>query len=291
MIPLSFVKLKSTKTGRPMKIRLTSFIIILLILNMNHSCRNSTKDSGNTDKTIPVIDYSCTSSYPHDKNSFTEGFLVHDGILFESTGSFKNLPQTRSLFGTVDLKTGSIDLKAEIDKKKYCGEGITILNGKVFQLTYQTRVGFVYDAVSFKKINEFALPNDEGWGLTTDGTSLIMSDGTNVLTCMDPETFNVIRTIQVSAGGYRIKRLRLNELEYIKGFVYANMWPTSTILKIDLADGKVTGKLILDSITNDAINAYKHSCEMNGIAYDSVSDRIFVTGKLWPKIYEIRLRN
>jgi len=274
-----------------MKTRLILFISISFILPVSNGCKNNTSDSKNTDKTIPIIEYVCTNSYPHDKTSYTEGFLIHNGRLFESTGSFKDLPQTKSLFGIVDLKTGNIDVKAEIDKVKYCGEGITFLNGKVFQLTYTTKVGFVYDAITFKKIKEFTIPSDEGWGLTTDGTSLIMSDGTNVLTYLDPDTLQVIKTISVTASGHRANKVKLNELEYIKGFVYANIWPTNTIVKIDLTDGKVIGELVLDSLAHDVRKIRSRSFDMNGIAYDSIADRIFITGKLWPKIYEIKLRN
>lgn len=268
-----------------MKIRLIPFIMLLYLLPICNGCKNVST----TEMTIPVIDYACINSYPHDITSFTEGFLINNGSLFESTGSFKDLPQTKSLFGIVDLKTGNIDAKAEIDKVKYCGEGITFLNGKVFQLTYTTKVGFIYDAISFKKLKEFTIPGDEGWGLTTDGNSLIMSDGTNILTYLDAETFQVIKKISVTAKRYRTNTLKLNELEYIKGFVFANIWPTSTIVKIDLTNGEVIGKMELDSLLHDASKIQKQLDVMNGIAYDSISDRIFVTGKFWPKIYEIKL--
>jgi len=271
--------------------RLLSFILILFILPVCYGCKDKTADSKTADKTIPVIDYVYVNSYPHDITSFTEGLLIHNGSLFESTGAEKGLSQTKSLFGIVDLKTGTIDTKAEIDKVKYFGEGITFLNGKIFQLTYKTKIGFVYDAISFEKIKEFTFPSDEGWGLTTDGKSLIMSDGTNILTCLDPDTFQVIKTIPVTADGYRINRLKLNELEYINGFVFANIWPTTTIAKIDLTDGKIIGRLNLDSLANEARRINPRSFEMNGIAYDSITNSFFVTGKLWPKIYEIKLRN
>jgi len=273
-----------------MNIRVLSFILILFILPVCNGCKDNRANTKTVNEIIPIINYVYINSYPHDITSFTEGFLVYNGSLFESTGAEKGLPQTKSLFGIVDLKTGNIDTKVEIDKVKYFGEGITFLNGKIFQLTYKTKVGFVYDAISFEKIKEFTFPNDEGWGLTTDGTSLIMSDGTNILTYLDPDTFQVIKIIPVTASGYRINRLKLNELEYIKGFVYANIWPTSSIAKIDLTDGKVTGRLELDSLVHEAYKIYPRSFEMNGIAYDSIADRIFVTGKLWPKIYEIKLR-
>ena len=272
-----------------MKPKLILFILILFILPIWNSCKNYTANSKTANKSIPIIDYVCINSYPHDMTSFTEGFLIYNGSLFESTGSFKEFSQTKSLFGIVNLKTGIIDTKVEIDKVKYCGEGITFLKGKVFQLTYTTKIGFIYDAISFKKIKEFTIPSDEGWGLTTDGTSLIMSDGTNILTYLDSETFQVIKKISVTARGNRTNRLKLNELEYIKGFVYANIWPISTIVKIDLTNGEIIGKMELDSLVLDASKIQKRLDVMNGIAYDSISDRIFVTGKFWPKIYEIKL--
>jgi len=272
-----------------MEIRYISFLLILLILSISNGCKDNVATSKMINKNMQTIDYTYVNSYPHDLTSFTEGFLIHDGSLFESTGATKEFPQTRSLFGIVDLKTGKIDIKVEIDKVKYFGEGIAFLNGKVFQLTYNTKVGFIYDAITFKKINEFTFPSVEGWGLTTDGISLIMSDGTNILTYLDPETLEVIKTISVSARGYARNNLKLNELEYIKGSIYANLWTTNTIVKVNPTDGKVIGKLDLNSLAYNAKKAFSGSLEMNGIAYDSIADRVFVTGKFWPKIYEIEL--
>jgi len=272
-----------------MEIRYISFLLFLIILSICNGCKNNVPTSKTINKNIPSIDYTYVNSYPHDLTSFTEGFLIHDGNLFESTGATKEFPQTRSMFGIVDLKTGKIDTKVELDKVNYFGEGIGFLNGKVFQLTYKTKVGFIYDAITFKKINEFTFPSAEGWGLTTDGICLILSDGTNILTYLDPDTFEVIKTISVSARGYARNDLKLNEMEYINGFIYANLWTTSIIVKVDPADGKVVGKLDLSSLAFDAKNEFSGSLEMNGIAYDSIADRIFVTGKFWPKIYEIEL--
>jgi glutaminyl-peptide cyclotransferase len=270
-----------------MVIRYISFLLIILILFICNGC----KDNVATSKiiNIPTINYTYVNSYPHDLTSFTEGFLIHDGSLFESTGATKEFPLTRSLFGIVDLKTGKIDTKVEIDKVKYFGEGITFLNGKVFQLTYRTKVGFIYDAITFKKINEFTFPSVEGWGLTTDGKRLIMSDGTNILTYLDPVTLEVNRTISVSERGYARNNLNLNELEYIKGYIYANLWTTNTIVKVNPTDGKVVARLDLNILAYDAKKVFSGSLEMNGIAYDSIADRVFVTGKFWPKIYEIEL--
>jgi glutaminyl-peptide cyclotransferase len=259
----------------------TAFILFGCNGNSDNSGKSSTKKSSTS-----KIDFVYVNSYPHDSTSFTEGFLFNNGELYESTGANPDLPQTRSLFGTVDLTTGKIETKVEIDRIKYFGEGIAFLNGKVFQLTYKTKVGFIYNATTFKKIGEFTLPGKEGWGLTTDGTYLIMTDGTNLLTYIDPNTLQVIKAISVSENGY-IKD-NLNELEYIKGYIYANIWMTNTIVKINPTDGKVIGELDLTSLTNEAKNIYSGSLEMNGIAYDSSKDKVFVTGKLWPRIYEIK---
>lgn len=282
MLPLSLTK--GSMTIKPIIQVLISFI--LLGCNGHSEKSNRSKASG---RNIPSIDYEYINSYPHNTTSFTEGFLIHNGKLYESTGSPDDLSLTRSLFGIVDLKTGKIDSKAELDKAKYFGEGIAYLDGKIFQLTYKSKIGFVYDATSYEKINEFTYPSDEGWGLTSDGKSLIMSDGTNILTYLDPITFQVIKTIPVTASGYLINTLKLNELEFIKGHIYANIWSTNLIAKIDLVQGKVIGKLELNSLANDAKKEYSGSLEMNGIAYDSISDRVFVTGKLWPKIYQIKI--
>lgn len=269
-----------------MIIRLISFFLAAFLISACDKSNGSTEAS-NKGSTIPIINSSYSTYYPHDTTSFTEGFLIHNGDLFESTGSPRGLPQTKSLFGKVDLKTGKIDTKVELDREKYFGEGITFLNGKVFQLTYKAKVGFVYDAVTFKEIRKFTLPSDEGWGLTSDGINLIMSDGTNRLTILDPNSIKVIRRISVTENGY-VKN-NLNELEYINGYIYANIWTTNIIVKIDPNDGKVVGKLDLTSYANEAKSIYPRSLEMNGIAYDSATGKILITGKLWPKIYEIKI--
>jgi len=167
------------------------FLIVLSLV----SCDRNSDDINNNESIniIPIIEYKLIKSYPHDTTSFTEGFLVSDGKLYESSGAPQNLPQTKSLFGIVDLATGKIDKKVELDKTKYFGEGITILNAKVYQLTYETKIGFVYDAITFKKIGEFTFPGKEGWGLTTDGTNLIMSDGTFEITYLDPIHFGQLK--------------------------------------------------------------------------------------------------
>lgn len=264
------------------------YVVIILQCACNDSNDNS--DSIIPKKThSPTLKYEYVNSYPHDTNSFTEGFLIYQGKLYESTGATTDLPQTKSLFGIVDLTTGKIEAKVEIDREKYFGEGIAFLNGKIFQLTYKTKVGFVYDATTFKKIGQFTFPSKEGWGLTTNGTELVMSDGTNKITFIDPNTFQVIKTIEVSENNYVIDYI--NELEYIKGYIYANIWTTNSIVKIDAESGNVIGRFDLTSLAEEANSIYPPSLEMNGIAYDSIADKIFVTGKMWPKIYEIKFNH
>jgi glutamine cyclotransferase len=213
---------------------------------------------------------------PHDVSSFTEGFLFHNGQLFESTGATAELPQTKSLFGIVDVKTGKIDTKAELDKSVYFGEGIVVLKNKIYQVTYKNQVGFIYDAATYKKIGQFNYTNKEGWGLTTDGTSIIMSDGSNVLTYFNPEGMTITKTLSVSNNGYAEDYL--NELEYINGFIYAKINPT---------DGKIVGIIDLSAIEGKERMTNVSAKEMNGIAFDSATNKILVTGKMWANIYQI----
>ena len=235
----------------------------------------------------PSINYAVVSYLPHDTNSFTEGLFVHNGQLFESTGHppGEGLPQTRSLFGIVNMQTGIIDVKGEIDKLKYFGEGIAIIKNQLYQLTLSTNIGFIYDATTFKKLRQFSFANKEGWGLTTDGKDLMMSDGTGTLTWLDPVTLKNIKTLRITNNG--IPADSLNELEYIRGYIYANVWLSGNIVKIDTASGKVVGVLDLSSLNFEAKSKYPNALEMNGIAYDEAADKIYVTGKLWPNIYQI----
>lgn len=263
-----------------------SFLVLFLIAcNSNVSTETDghlTKENTST----PILNYALVNDYPHDTTSFTEGLLIYKGQLYESTGSPENMPQTKSLFGTVDTITGKINKKVELDRNIYFGEGITFLNDKVYQLTYQTKIGFIYDAKTFNKLGEFNIPGKEGWGMTTDSTYLIMSDGTNILYYVDPIDFKTIKTIQVE--NEKGSMMKINELEYINNFIYANVYETNTIIKIDPSSGKIVGLLDLVSLANEAKVRYPGSMEMNGIAYDPVSRMVYITGKMWPTLYQIR---
>ncbi|QMU27625.1 glutaminyl-peptide cyclotransferase [Adhaeribacter radiodurans] len=235
-----------------------------------------------------TLTYELVRTFPHDTTAFTEGLLVQDGQLYESTGSPEEMPQTRSVLGPVDLKTGKIDEKVKLDRTKYFGEGMVILNGKIYQLTYTTKIGFVYDAKTYQKLQEFTFPSKEGWGLTTDGTHLIMSDGTNLLTYLDPTTFKTVKTLNVK---YNYDPLvNLNELEYVNNVLYANIYTTNSIVKIDAASGQATGILDLTPLINEVKKINPNALEMNGIAYNQAASTFYVTGKLWPNIFEIKIK-
>lgn len=237
--------------------------------------------------TVPQLSYKLVNTYPHDTSAFVEGLCWYKGRLFESTGSPDDMPGTKSYLGVVDTKDGIVKNKIELDRKVFFGEGIAIINDTIFQLTYKNRKGFLYDANTFKKIGEFSYKNAEGWGLTTDGKYLIMSDGTDVITWIDPKTFTVFKTLAVSENGNTINNL--NELEYVAGYIWANVYTTNTIVKIDAATGAVTGKLDLWNIDKMARDEYPKALHMNGIAYDSTTGKMLIAGKMWPKYFEIEV--
>ena len=268
-------------------------LIGTIVFSTFFSCRNNSK-SRETNipqiaSNIPLINYSVPNYFPHDTTLFTEGFLFHNGELFESTGSPDDLPQTKSLVGTDNLTTGKFSQKIELDKTKYFGEGIAFLNNKLYQLTYKNQIGFIYYADSFKKIGQFKYSNLEGWSLTTDGKNLIMSDGTSKLTFLNTNNLTPVRIVNVTENG--ISQDRLNELEFIKGFIYANVWMSNFILKINPSNGAIVGKLDLSILTQDARSKNPKADVLNGIAYDSISDKIYVTGKMWPNIYQINFNH
>jgi glutamine cyclotransferase len=274
-----------------MRVNLIKYRIpeIIILIGISVGCTNnshSTKKSINSSHQIQSISFKVIKTYPHDTESFTEGFLFYNNQLFESTGSPEEFPKTRSVFGIVDLNTGKIDIKVELDRNTYFGEGIVIFEGKIFQVTYKNQIGFIYDLTSYKKIGSFKYSNKEGWGLTSDGKNIIMSDGTNILTYFDPNSLKVVKTLNVTFNGS--PALDMNELEFIDGYLYSNIWTTNNIAKIDPRTGRIVGIIDLSSLFYEARKAYSMSEATNGIAYDSSKDRIFVTGKFWPTIYQIK---
>ena len=270
-----------------MKFKLLVYILALTVLN---SCRNKETTSAETASTtapaaIENLAFKLNGTFPHDTVSFTEGFLVHNGQFIESTGSPSDKPQAKSQVGILNTKTGKLDPKIELDRAIYFGEGVVILNGKLFQLTYKNQQGFIYDVKTFKKLGDFKYANLEGWGLTTDGKSIIMSDGTSALTYLDPSTQKPIKTITVTRDGQPLNMI--NELEYIDGYIFANVWLTNYIVKIDPATGAIVANLDMNPIYAAEKADNPNAMEMNGIAYDKDTKKVYVTGKMWSKVYEI----
>ena len=224
--------------------------------------------------------YEIVNTYPHDRKAFTQGLVFFDGKLIESTGL-----NGQSTLREVDLASGKVLRQAPVSDK-YFAEGLAILGGKAYQLTWQAQKGFVYDEATFRPEREFSYTG-EGWGLATDGHSLIMSDGTPQIRFLDPGTFQVERAIQVAARGQTVKWL--NELEYIQGEIFANVWQTPYVVRIDPANGAVTGVIDFSGLLQPA-DYDTNTDVLNGIAYDSAKDRLFVTGKRWPKLFEVRLK-
>lgn len=224
--------------------------------------------------------YDVVKTYPHDREAFTQGLIYLNGEFIESTGL-----NGKSSLRRVELATGRVLQKIRVPSE-FFAEGMTVLNGKIYQLTWQSHKGFVYDLTTFALEREFSYTG-EGWGLTTDGRSLILSDGTDAIRFLDPATFAVTRTLKVTHRGEPLRLI--NELELIRGELYANIWQSSTIVRIDLATGRVTAYIDLFGILPAADRA-PDTDVLNGIAHDAATDRLFVTGKNWPTLFEIRLK-
>lgn len=227
----------------------------------------------------PVYTYKIVNTYPHDTEAFTQGLFFEDGVLYEGTGL-----KGQSTVRKVKLDTGAV-LQIHSLPYEFFGEGITGYRERVIQLTWRSHVGFVYDKNSFKLLRTFFYAT-EGWGITNDGKHLIMSDGTANLYFLHPETFQEIRRIEVHDNTGPVNKL--NELEYVKGEIFANIWLSDNIAIIDPKTGWVTGWIDLKELTPFRDHD-KTAKDLNGIAFDEKNDRLFVTGKLWPYIYEIRL--
>ncbi|MBN2316988.1 MAG: glutaminyl-peptide cyclotransferase [Sedimentisphaerales bacterium] len=223
--------------------------------------------------------YKIVNTFPHDRSAFTQGLVFENGVLYEGTGI-----EGHSELRKVELETGNVLQRVKLPDQ-YFGEGITIFKDRIIQLTYQSKVGFVYDKDSFELLREFTYPT-EGWGITHNGAQLIMSDGTPMLYFLDPETLKQINRMMVLDQDRPV--WGLNELEYVNGEIYANVWPTNRVVRIAPESGKVIGWIDMEGILppedrSEEIDVF------NGIAYDPDNHRLFMTGKYWPKLFEIKL--
>ncbi len=228
--------------------------------------------------------YKVVKSYPHGVDHFTEGIEIRNGFLYEGTGQ-----EGSSAIYKTDLTNWKIVKEFKLDEQ-YFGEGITILKGKLYQLTYKTQIGFVRDVNTFELLKSWYFKNSQGWGLTNDGNFLIMSDGTEFIYYIDPETFKEIKKIQICNNESIVTNI--NELEYINGEIWANIWTTDKIIKIDPLTGKILAEIDLSGLlSSNLINQKVPVDVLNGIAYDHDKKKLYVTGKLWPKIFEIELIN
>lgn len=262
---------------------------------VNNSNANSVKPAN---MNVPVYTYEIVNTYRHDPKAFTQGLVFHNGFLYESTGEYEE-----STLRKVELQTGKVLQKKDL-ADDYFAEGMTILNGKIYQITWRENTAFVYDVNDFKLLKEIKYQGS-GWGLTNDGTNLILSDGTQQIKFLDPETFNVVRTMTVKKEDGK-PVYHLNELEFVKGEIWANIWHSEEaattnehgflpnlakpnyIARIDPQTGNVVGWIDLANISPTDTQDRENT--LNGIAYDSAGDRIFVTGKNWKNLFEIKLK-
>lgn len=223
--------------------------------------------------------YEVVNSYPHDRTAFTEGLEIVDGQLYESLGL-----NGQSELRRVDLTTGKVEQRITLPAE-FFGEGITIFNGRIYQLTWQSHVGFVYDLKTFAKEREWSYPS-EGWGFTHDRTHLIMSDGTATVRCLNPDNLKEVGSIEVRDNNGPVTQI--NELEYVNGAILANIWQTDRVIRIAPQSGVVTGSIDLSGLLTPEERQMGVDV-LNGIAYDAQNKRLFVTGKFWPRLFEIRL--
>ncbi len=264
------------------------FILLLVAAAIYRSCKpEETEPIDETENPKPsssvkILPYTPLAQYPHDTASFTEGLEFYKGKLYESGGDFAN-----SVLQFGDAKTGKIEKRHKMGTAKTFAEGITILNGKLYQLTWQSHEVFVYDVNDITKVvQQFTWPYD-GWGMTNNGTDLIITTGGTDLYFVDPATFKVKNIVHIHDNIGPVDSV--NELEYVDGFVWGNIFQTNDIIKINPQSGEVVGKMNFDNLLDIKDRASTRAEAMNGIAYDSSSKTFFITGKRWPKIFEIRL--
>ncbi|MBM7114166.1 glutaminyl-peptide cyclotransferase [Archangium primigenium] len=254
--------------------RLPPVLLAALLLLAGVSCRTERRATDSA----PVEGYEVLSSWPHDPQAFTQGLVYHQGHLYEGTGL-----NGQSSLREVELETGRVLRRVNLESQ-YFGEGLALHGDKLYQLTWRSNVGFIYDVKTFTPVGRFSY-DTEGWGLTSDGTSLILSDGTSVLRFLDPTTFKVQRTLKVTDAGREVSRL--NELEYIHGEIYANQWGSDFIARIDPATGHLKAWIDLSGLLPPAQRTGNEDV-LNGIAYDEANNRLLVTGKNWSRLFALR---
>ena len=258
------------------------FLLSIIAASLLSGCSNPGTGSALPKPATPggVTGYEIVNTWPHSREAYTQGLIFHDGKLIESTGQ-----EGRSSIRRVQPETGDVLQKVSLPPQ-YFGEGLTLLNGKIYQLTWQHQTGFIYDPVTFQKLGEFKYFG-EGWGLTHDGQHLILSDGTYRLRYIDPATFQVKKIVSVTDRGAQVSQL--NELEYVRGEILANVWHSNKIARIDPESGKVIGWIDLTGLLKPG-EVSDEDAVLNGIAFDESTGRLVVTGKMWPKLFEIRLK-
>jgi glutamine cyclotransferase len=268
---------------QPMK----RLLYLAILVSLSTACNDTdsgtdpvSNDEGSSVNAPRAIGYSIVNTYPHDTSSFTQGLVHYKGEMYEGTGEYG-----RSHLLKVNLADGKISRKLPLEEK-YFGEGITILNDTLYQLTWKEKVVFAYTLPDLKKVREFSI-DTEGWGITNDGKELIVSDGTSNLYYYNPSGFRLLRTQSITENGSL--SFNLNELEYIDGFIYANQWQAPYIFKIDPGSGAIVGKIDLGEIWRRVKAKDPQADVPNGIAFDSTTGKTYITGKRWPELYEIQL--
>jgi glutaminyl-peptide cyclotransferase len=251
---------------------------LLLMLTFTRGTPGFAVGQGGPAARLPMYGYTVVHTYPHDRDAFTQGLQYVDGVFYEGTGL-----NGRSSIRKVKIETGEVLQKHDVPAQ-YFGEGITLRNNEIFELTWQSGIALVYDGKTFAQKRTYGY-SGEGWGLTQDKESLIMSDGTEYLRFLDPSTFKERRRVRVMAAGSPLKEL--NELELVKGEVFANVWQTDYVARIDPATGTVNGYIDFRGLLS--ARERESTDVLNGIAYDEAGDRLFITGKLWPRVFEVRI--
>jgi glutaminyl-peptide cyclotransferase len=258
--------------NRPMPIQRSLAVTILILLSGLVACAQVKSNK------LEEWSYRIVQEYPHDVGAFTQGLIFHEGKLLEGTGRYQS-----STLRRVDWKTGLVEQQVALPPN-YFGEGIAIVGDSIYQLTWQNRVCIVYDAKTFERKRSFDYAG-EGWGLTYDGKHLVMSDGTSFLQFINPETFQVVRKISAHFGKQKIQSL--NELEYVQGEIWANVWQEDRVARLSVEDGRLLGWINFHGL--HPRSPQEHEMVLNGIAYEPATNRLLVTGKYWPKLFEIEI--